>query len=284
MRKKSLLGQSAVGFHKVVYREWGPERSERTLLCLHGLTRNGRDFERLAGVLAGDGWRVVAPDTVGRGDSDRARQASVYGYPQYLADMTALVARLEIERLDWLGTSMGGLVGMMMAAAAGSPIRRLVVNDVGPFVPKASLERIAGYVGQPVSLDDRKAAEAYVRETYASFGRRLEDVDWRLLTDISFRQDAEGRYVLNYDPKIAAAFAPEQIRDVDLWPVWDAIAQPTLVLRGAESDLLLAETAAEMRQRGPKADLVAFEACGHAPSLLESQQIQAVRDWLNAGH
>ncbi|GAB5468290.1 MAG: alpha/beta hydrolase [Rhodospirillales bacterium] len=279
MQKASYLGLSVAGFHRLSYRVWGAPAAKRTLLCMHGLSRNGQDFQRLAEVLAEAGWRVVAPDVVGRGDSDWARSAKVYGYPQYLADMNALIARLEVESLDWLGTSMGGMAGMMLAGQPGTPIRRLILNDIGPFIPKASLERIADYVGQPVSFADRDAAEAYARTTYASFGQ-LDDATWRLMTEVSFRRDAEGRFVLAYDPAIAEAFSGKPIEDLDLWPLWDKIEQPTLVLRGADSDLLLAETAEEMTRRGPKAKLAVFQGCGHAPSLMEPQQIETVKTWL----
>lgn len=280
MRVKTFLGLSSLGFHRIVYREWGPERAERTLLCLHGLTRNGKDFVRVAEAMAAEGWRVVAPDTVGRGDSQWAAAATVYGYPQYLADMNALIARLEVERLDWLGTSMGGLVGMMLAAQPGSPITRLILNDIGPFIPKASLERIATYAGQDISFADLEEAKAYARETYASFGSALSDADWDLMTEITFARGKDGRYRLRYDPAIAEVFKTQPIKDVELWSVWDAIKQPTLALRGAVSDLLLPETAEEMQSRGPKAEIITFEGCGHAPSLLEPQQVAAVRDWL----
>ncbi len=281
MRVQAFLGLSNLGFHRIVYREWGPERSERTLLCLHGLTRNGRDFARLAETLAGDGWRVVAPDTVGRGDSQWAAAASVYSYPQYLADMTALIARLDVEGLDWLGTSMGGLVGMMLASQPNAPIRRLIVNDIGPFIPKVSLERIADYAGESPSFESLVEAETYCRETYGSFGRDLTDADWAELTEVAFVQGGEGRYRLRYDPAIAEVFKNQPIKDVTLWPVWDAIKQPTLALRGAESDLLLVETAEEMKQRGPKAEVITFDGCAHAPSLFEPQQIASIRDWLS---
>ncbi|MEQ8651967.1 MAG: alpha/beta hydrolase [Kiloniellales bacterium] len=280
MRVKTFLGLSSLGFHRIVYREWGPERAERTLLCLHGLTRNGKDFVRVAEAMAAEGWRVVAPDTVGRGDSQWAVAATVYGYPQYLADMNALIARLEVERLDWLGTSMGGLVGMMLAAQPGSPITRLILNDIGPFIPKASLERIATYAGQDIAFTSREEAKTYARETYASFGSALTDTDWDLMTEITFARAEDGRYRLRYDPAIAEVFKTQPIKDVELWSVWDAIKQPTLALRGAVSDLLLPETAEEMRGRGPKAEIITFEGCGHAPSLLEPQQVAAVRDWL----
>ncbi len=280
MRLNAFLGLSSLGFHRVVYREWGPERAERTLLCLHGLTRNGGDFVRVAEAMAMEGWRVVAPDTVGRGDSQWAANAKVYGYPQYLADMNALIARLEVERLAWLGTSMGGLVGMMLAAQPGSPIERLIVNDIGPFIPKASLERIAGYAGQAISFSTMQEAEAYARETFASFGSALTDGDWSLMTEITFAQGDDGRYRLRYDPAIADVFKTQPIKDVELWSVWDAITQPTLALRGAASDLLLPETAEEMKGRGPKASVATFKGCGHAPSLLEHHQVAAIRDWL----
>ena len=280
MRKGDYLGLSQRGFHGLVYREWGPESSERTLLCLHGLSRNGKDFGPLAERLAEEGWRVVAPDVVGRGDSDWAAGPEVYGYPQYMADVTALIARLKVEEVTWLGTSMGGLMGMMLAAQPKSPIRRLVMNDVGPFIPKAALERLADYIGKDVWLETEEEALAYARETYASFGR-LDDAGWRLMAEVSFRRDVEGYYRLNYDPAIGEVLRGQPAKDLDFWSIWDRVDQPTLVLRGAESDLLLAETAEEMATRGPKAALVTFPDCGHAPSLYEKAQIDAVARWLN---
>ena len=279
MRHAKLSCLSPAGFHDMAYTEWGPERAPRPVVCVHGLTRNGRDFDTLAARLAAAGRRVVCPDVVGRGASGRLAEPAGYAYPQYMADMTALIARLDATEVDWVGTSMGGLIGMMLAAQTGTPIRRLVMNDVGPFIPAAALERLATYVGSDPHFKDLEAAEAYFRAVHAPFGD-LSDGEWRHLTETSVRPDPAGGFRLNYDPGIAAAFKPGEMTDIDLWPVWDAVSTPSLVLRGADSDLLLPETAQEMTERGSKAKLVTVPGCGHAPALLEQSQTDPILEWL----
>ena len=280
MREGSYLGLSTSGFHRLAYSEWGAADADRTTVCVHGLTRNGRDFDPLATCLAEVGSRVVCPDVVGRGRSDWLADAKGYSYPQFLADANALIARLDVETVDWVGTSMGGLIGMMLAAQPKTPLRRLVINDVGPFVPKAALERIADYLGKDPVFPDMAAAEAHLRQVHAPFGA-LSDAQWRHLTRHSVKPDEAGGYRFRYDPGIALALAGP-LEDLDLWPLWDAISIPVLVLRGAESDLLLADTAAEMAQRGPKAQVIEVAGCGHAPALLDEAQISLVKDWLLA--
>jgi len=285
LRERFVLGLSAQGFHKMAYSEWGEPERPGTLVCVHGLTRNRHDFDILCRSLAAE-FRIACPDVVGRGGSDWLKDPAGYGYPQYLSDMNALIARLGAESVDWLGTSMGGLIGMMLAAQPGTPVRRLIVNDVGPFIPKASLERIAGYVGQDIRFPDMAAAEAYFRDVHAPFGR-LSDEQWQHLTRYGVRDDAgdeEGRgFRLGYDPGIAQAFGEAPPEDVDLWGLWERITCPVLVLRGAESDLLTADDAQEMTRRGPPATLVEFPDCGHAPALMADDQIAVVRDWLLNG-
>ena len=281
MKNNSILSLSAAGFHRIAYTEWGTAAAPRTVVCVHGLTRNGRDFDVLAAALA-DAARVVCPDVAGRGGSGWLADSSAYAYPQYLADMSALIARLDTDAVDWIGTSMGGLIGMFMAVQPNTPVRRLIVNDVGPFIPKAALQRIAEYVGAGRSFADVAEVEAYLREVHAPFGP-LSDEQWRHFVEHSVREVDGGRVALHYDPGIADAFRKgpiEEIDDLDLWSVWDKISCPVLVLRGAESDLLLAETAAEMAARGPKADIVEIAGCGHAPMLMDESQIAVVRDWL----
>ena len=224
--------------------------------------------------------RVACPDIVGRGRSDWLGDAAGYGYPQYCADMAALVARLEVEAVDWVGTSMGGLIGLMLAAMPRSPIRRLVLNDVGPFVPRAALVRLAGYVGKDPVFADLAGLEAYLRQVHAPFGP-LDDDDWHHLARHGHRRDPAGRLRLAYDPAIGRAFAGE-LGDVDLWSLWDRVACPVMVLRGGRSDLLLRETAEAMTQRGPRARLVEFPEAGHAPALMAAHQIAVVKDWLLA--
>lgn len=277
-RRRDVRCLSAGGFHRMSYLEWGLPDAGRAALCVHGLTRTAADFEVLAEALAGDGWRVVAPDVVGRGASGRLADPLGYGQPQYLADMTVLLARLGAERVDWIGTSMGGLIGLLLAALDDSPVERLVLNDVGPFIPKAALERIVAYVGTDPHFSDMAAAEAYIREVHAPFGR-LDAAQWRRLTEISVVPD-DGGYRLHYDPRIVEPLRQLPLEPVDLWAQWDRIRCPVLVLRGAESDLLLPETAAEMAARGPRARIVEFPDCGHAPALRDPRQIGTVRDWL----
>lgn len=278
MREKSFLGLTAVGYHRVVYDEWGLADPSPAVVCVHGLTRNARDFDSLAPALAEDGRRVACPDVVGRGRSDWLRNADLYGYPQYVADMTALIARLDVESVDWVGTSMGGLIGMMIAAMPRSPIRRLVLNDVGPFVPKAALDRIAGYVGDPV-FADMAELEAAMRVNSEGFGP-LTDAQWQHLARHSARRRDDGTYGLAYDPEIARPLHETELTDVAVWPVWDAIRCPVLLLRGGRSDVLLAETAEEMTTRGPPTEVVLLPECGHAPMLMDDGQIAVVRDWL----
>jgi pimeloyl-ACP methyl ester carboxylesterase len=274
-----VLGLSSGGFHRVAYMSWGPAGAgrPRPIICVHGLTRNGRDFDRLAQSLSIDRL-VICPDVVGRGHSDWLKDPAGYGYPQYCADMTALIARLGVDEVDWVGTSMGGLIGMMLAAQSKSPIRRLVMNDVGPVIPAAALRRLAGYVGKDPHFDDLAGLEAYLRQTHATFGT-LDDPAWRHMAEHSHRRLPDGRYGLAYDPGIGRGFAAALTQDVDLSGPWRNVTCPILVLRGAESDLLLAETA---RSMSAKAKVVEFLAVGHAPSLMVPDQIALVRTWLTA--
>ncbi len=283
-RVGSFQSGSPGGFHEVFYTEWGDPAAPRVIICCHGLTRNGRDFDVLAARLAGSGpLRVICPDVAGRGRSQWLTDPLQYGYPQYIADMTALILRLGAPRVDWIGTSMGGLIGMFLAAAPNAPIRSLVMNDVGPVLSRAALQRIADYVG----LDERFATlaelEAHLRRVHAPFGP-LTDAQWRHLVRHGHRFNADGSYGLAYDPRIAVN-VKLAVQDWDFWPVWDSIACPALVLRGAQSDLLSAEVADAMSHggpsgRGPKAELVTFDGIGHAPALMSTDQVEVVAQWL----
>ena len=277
METGHFLGLSQAGFHRVAYRSAASEAPP--VICVHGLTRNSGDFSILARELA-DIRRVVAPDVVGRGASDWLPDPRLYGYAQYCADMAALIARLDVAQVDWIGTSMGGLIGMMLAAQPGSPIRRLVLNDIGPFVTQSALSRIASYVGNDPVFEDPAALEAYLRRVHAPFG--LSDEHWRRLAEQSARRRPDGRLGLAYDPAIAVPIKAAPIEDVDLWALYDRVQCPVLVLRGSLSDILSAETAAEMANRGPRATVKTFEGIGHAPMLMTDDQIAAVRIWLDA--
>jgi len=268
------------GFHRVVYRQWGDPDNPRVVVCVHGLTRNGRDFDALAAAI-GDRFRVLCPDMPGRGDSDWLADPNDYALPVYLTTLTALLAHAAVERCAWVGTSMGGLLGIVLAAQRNTPVARLVVNDVGPVIESAALARIGSYVGTDPQFESFAALEAHIRAVSAPFGA-LSDAQWETLARTTARQLPDGRWRLKYDPGIAVPFRVQATLNSDLWPLWDAISCPTLILRGAESDLLAPATAAAMRTRGPKPDLIEFPGIGHAPTLLDAAQIAPVAAFLDA--
>jgi pimeloyl-ACP methyl ester carboxylesterase len=274
---------SPAGFHDMAYVEWGDPANRRVLVCVHGLTRCGRDFDFLAADLAAR-YRVVCPDIVGRGRSDWLADKSLYDIPQYCADLVTLLARLDAETVHWVGTSMGGIIGMVLASRERAPISRLVLNDVGPVVTAVSIARLGEYLGKTPRFVSVEAAEAFIRFVAAPFGA-LTDAQWRHLTVHVLRQAADGMFDLAYDPGLAEPFrrGMGEGKDVDFWPVYDAIHCPTLLLRGAQSDLLRPETALEMTTRGPKARLVEIAGVGHAPMLLDESQIGIVRGFLLSG-
>ncbi len=282
MRMKSFLGLSLEGFHRVAYTEWGDPASERVAICVHGLTRQGRDFDVLAAALTKRGYRVVCPDIVGRGKSDWLSNPEGYAFPQYLADVNALVTRLEVREVDWIGTSLGGLMGIIMAGHPNSPVRRLIVNDIGPFLTWLALKRIGDYIHDEPDFADPASAELYFRDVLAPFGN-LTKTQWRHLTKHSVRFCEEtGFYKLHQDVRIGQAFRTGLIYNLNLWGFWDKIRCPVLVLRGAESDMLPADMADEMSRRGPKAKVVEIADCGHAPALMADDQVDVVIDWLMA--
>ena len=278
-RQRFVRCASPKGLHRVAYLEWGDPKNQRVLVCVHGLGRCARDFDTLAAALC-ERYRVVCPDVAGRGDSDWLPEPMLYQLPQYLGDMVTLIARLDVESVSWLGTSMGGLIGMALAAQAGTPVQKLVVNDAGPVVSKVSLERIANYFGMAPVFPDIEAADKYLRAVSATFGPH-SDAQWRFLTEVAVRKNADGTLRLHYDPRIAEPFrATMPEKDLELWPLWDAIRCPTLVLRGALSDLLTRETCDKMAGRGPKAKVVEIPGVGHAPTLMHEDQIRIVREFL----
>jgi pimeloyl-ACP methyl ester carboxylesterase len=281
-RRRSVLCASAKGLHRIAYLEWGDPRNRDALLCVHGLTRTARDFDELARALCGR-FRVVCPDLAGRGDSDRLPDPALYALPQYVSDIVTLIARLDVEALSWVGTSLGGLAGMALAAQTGTPVARLVLNDAGPVVAHAALERIGTYVGRTPVFRDLAEAQAYIRAVSAPFGPH-SDEQWRFLTETWVRKNEDGSYRAHYDPRIGDAFrAAMPEKDLELWALYDAVRCPTLVLRGERSDLLSRETYLEMARRGPKARIAEIPGVGHAPTLLDAQQISIVKDFLLQG-
>lgn len=281
MRKNNVQCVSPSGIHRMAYTEWGAPDNPRVLICVHGLTRNGRDFDRLAAAMA-QHYRVICPDVVGRGQSGRLRNPANYAIPQYVADMVTLIARLNVESVHWVGTSMGGLIGMALASMEGTPIRKMLLNDVGPLITLESLQRIANYVGTDPTWATFEEALSFVKLVSAPFGQ-LTEADWFHLTEHSISQRSDGRWGFLYDPEIATPFkATFGDKDIDLWPVYDLIKCPTLVMRGADSDLLRRETWQQMGERGPRAKLAEIQGVGHAPMFMTDEQISLARDFLLA--
>ncbi len=283
-RLKQVQCLSGQGLHRMAYWEWGDPANRRVLVCVHGLSRQGRDFETLAQALSAS-YRVVCPDVVGRGQSDWLKDPAGYAIPAYVADMVTLLARLDAEQLDWVGTSMGGLIGLGLAALPGSPLRRLVLNDVGPAIQYAALERIGAYLGQPAHWSTVEEAADALWAISQSFGPHTRE-QWLAMTRPQLKPDGAG-FKPHYDPAIAVPFrmvTPELAAagEAMLWQAYDRLQVPTLLLRGAESDLLSRETAQAMTQRGPRARLVEFAGVGHAPTLQQPDQVQVVREFLLA--
>jgi pimeloyl-ACP methyl ester carboxylesterase len=286
-RLKSVQCSSPAGLHRMAYKEWGDPANPRVLLCVHGVTRVGDDFDALAAAMS-ERYRVVCPDVAGRGRSERLRDPGHYVLPQYVADMVTLIARVtannEDEAVHWVGTSMGGLIGMLLASLEGSPIRRLVLNDIGPVLDPAAMARIGEYIGQDLRFPSFDEGARFVRAVSESFGPHSED-EWRKLAADVLVQEPNGAWVRHYDPGLAKPFAaitPERAKQDEgaLWAAFDAIRCPTLLIRGELSDLLSRATAEEMTRRGPKPQLAEIPGVGHAPTLMHAQQIALVRDFL----
>lgn len=274
--------------HHIAYTDWGDPKNPHIVICVHGLTRNCRDFDYLASALQQD-CRVICMDVVGRGQSDWLEHAHDYDYyPLYLSDAITLIQYLKAQytetvTLDWVGISMGGLIGMFVALQPelSIPMHKLVISDIGPLIPAAALKRISGYVGKDPRFKRFDDFKAYMKTISVSFGPLTED-QWNHLAVHSVREYADGSFGFRYDPRIAVSFKEHEIKDIDLWAQWDMLSVPTLVVRGTESDVLSAETASQMKIRGAKARIIEFPGIGHSPMLLDEQQIRAVRDFILA--
>jgi pimeloyl-ACP methyl ester carboxylesterase len=274
------------GLHRMAYWQWGDAANPKVLVCVHGLTRQGRDFDALARAMAGE-YRVVCPDVVGRGRSDWLADPVGYAIPSYVADMVCLLARLDAQLVDWVGTSMGGLIGLGLASLDGAPVRKLVLNDVGPVIEPAALQRIGSYVGQSSfwhTLEDAADASWALSQGFGPHSRE----EWLALTAPQLKpttRDGVNGLTARCDPGIAVPFravTPELAKagEAMLWQSFDRLRCQTLLLRGAESDLLSADTARAMTQRGPRAQLHEFAGVGHAPTLVHADQIEVLRRFL----
>jgi pimeloyl-ACP methyl ester carboxylesterase len=278
------------GPRRMAYWQWGAADAAHTVVCVHGLSRQGRDFDVLAQALVARSpqpIRVVCPDVAGRGHSDWLQDPAAYGVPTYVADMFALLAHLKPGTLDWVGTSMGGLIGLAVTAhapAMGLAVRKLVLNDVGPVIEWSSLQRIGTYLGRSVSFANLQQAADAMWAISSSFGPHTQ-AQWLELSRHMVKTLPDGTVGLHYDPAIAIPFRAVTQKlaaagQAQLWQMYDSITADTLLLRGAESDLLSPETAQAMTQRGPQAHLVEFAGVGHAPTLIAQDQQDAVTSFL----
>lgn len=285
VRLRDVQCSSAGGLHRMAYREWGDPDNERVLICVHGLLRVSNDFDALAAALASD-YRVVCPDVVGRGRSGWLRDPTLYQVPTYVADMITLLARVDAKTVHWFGTSMGGLIGLVLASLPESPISRMVINDAGPMLGAAALARIGAYVRDTPRFATIQAAETYIREISAPFGEHT-DAEWRLLTELVMKRDGD-LWVRSHDPAIAAPFEAAEGNtssgDTSLWHLYDAIRCPVLAVRGELSDLVSRDTHEQMSTRGPKAELVTIANVGHAPTFMHADQIRIAKDFFLRGN
>jgi pimeloyl-ACP methyl ester carboxylesterase len=271
----------------MAYKEWGDADNPNVLVCVHGVTRVGDDFDALAGALS-DHYRVVCPDVVGRGRSGRLRNPHLYQIPQYVSDMVTLIARVTANsdsgKVDWFGTSMGGLIGMGLASLQDNPIGKLVLNDIGPTLDPVALQRIGDYIAQDLRFKSFAEGAAFVREVSASFGAH-SDEQWHKLAADVLREGDDGQWVRHYDMGLAeplrgATADKAKADEAALWAAYDAIRCPTLLVRGEHSDLLSRDTAQQMLTRGPKPQLVEIPNTGHAPTFIHADQIAIARKFL----
>lgn len=297
MKHNYYLAHSEEGFHKIAYTEsgvWAP--SSPSVICVHGLTRNSRDFDDLANFLAIRGRYVLCPDVAGRGDSDWFKAPCHYNFKQYVADMVSLIARTNSNQIDWIGTSMGGIIGMMIAAQANNPIRKLVINDIGPQIPITGLRRLGQYAGKDPVFHNLEEAKLYMKKNYSDFGD-LSEEQWDHFTQHSVYLTATETYHLKVDPGIKHAKSTTQwlnefirhpikalegvLYDIDLWELWNKINCPVLVIHGKRSDLLTNEIIKKMRESGPNIELIEIDNAGHAPALLEPKNHELITNWLS---
>lgn len=273
---------SPAGLHAMAYKEWGDPHNPRVLVCVHGVTRVSDDFDALATAMS-DHYRVICPDIVGRGRSDWLNDPKYYWVPQYVSDMVTLIARLDVPQVDWFGTSMGALIGMGLAALPDAPIRKMVMNDVGPTLNFQALSRIGSYIGEDLRFDNFQQAREYIRTISAPFGPHTEQ-EWDKLAADVLRQTDDGHWRRHYDVSLALPFKVmteenAQQGEAALWAAYDAVRCPVLLVRGSESDLLTRDTAQQMTTRGPHARLVELPGIGHAPTFMHDDQIALARQF-----
>lgn len=266
--------------HRITYYTWGDDAAP-PVICIHGLTRNGRDFDFLADALSAD-YRVISLDMPGRSKSEWLKYPEEYNLAAYIANMLFLMDTLKLGAVDWIGTSMGGLLGMFMAATQPGRIKKLVLNDVGAEISAAALARIGSYVGKVMEFPSRSEAEKALRAIYAPFNIR-DEATWQHFFDHDLQNNSDGTVRRNYDPAVAQTFSADPAQpNMELWEIWQKVACPVLVIRGAESDILLPETVEKMQATHAGLTLHTVPGAGHAPTLADATEINCIRDWLKA--
>jgi pimeloyl-ACP methyl ester carboxylesterase len=300
MKKQCFLGISNEGFHNVAYTEWGEaNRDLPAVLCVHGYTRNSHDFDALASYFSMNGRHVFCPDVVGRGDSSWFKNSNNYNFTQYMSDMNVLLALTKTHQIDWIGTSMGGLIGMMLAALPNSPVKHLVLNDIGPQIPLFGLRRLAKYAGKEPEFKSKEEAKQFYKSNFSEFGP-LTEKQWNNFTNNSIEEKAPGRFVAKVDPGIKNPKSTFQIMsefvhhphkalegiffDIDLWSIWQQVKCPVLVIHGVNSDLLTPEIIKRMQRSHNKTEVYKVENAGHAPALLNTMEHEKIMNWLNSNN
>jgi pimeloyl-ACP methyl ester carboxylesterase len=274
---------STSGFHRVAYTDWGPQTAPGTVVCVHGLTRQGRDFDYLARSLASTGYRVICPDLVGRGRSGWLPHVLDYVFPQYCADMAALLATLGAAKVHWVGTSLGGLIGMVLASMPDSPVAKLVVNDIGPNVPTSAAMRVGLRVSSfPTTFASLEEAERFNRQAFEACGN-LSDEQWRHFTVHGLREDRErGGYVALLDPKVSSAYHWLFYYQMTLWNYWDRIETPILAVHGEHSDFAPPSLIRAMKRAAPQLKTHLVAGAGHMPMLMSGEEIGVIQEFLQA--
>jgi len=270
-------GLQYIPAHHIAYLEFGDPSNQNVIVCAHGLTRNSHDFNKIAIALSNN-FRVIALDYPGRGSSDYFKVKSHYNYLVYSKDTELFLKKLHIQNCIWLGSSMGGIIGMILASKSPHLIKAMIINDIGPFIPAETLVKIGKYASSPPILNDLASAEQYLKLIYSQFGIDAQD-DWDYLTKYSVIKNSDGKYVMNYDPAITLSMNGK-IKNVDMWNIWNKITCKLLVIHGTKSDILQQSTIEEM-QKTKDFDLYVIENVGHAPSLMTKDQIDYIKSWID---
>ncbi|WP_341749016.1 alpha/beta hydrolase [Candidatus Tisiphia endosymbiont of Sialis lutaria] len=274
------FGSQYIPSHKLAYLEFGNPNNKNVIVCVHGLTRNAHDFDKIAMALS-DKFRVIAIDYPGRGNSDVFKKKEHYNYPVYIKDTVLFLRKLGIKNCIWLGSSMGGIIGMVLASRYNKLIKAMIINDIGPFIPSSPLVKIGLYAGQVPLFVDLASAKQHLKLIYSQFGISSEE-DWDYLTKYSFIKTQDGKYKMNYDPNIVHGMSANtsKQKNVDMWAIWNKIICKLLVIHGAKSDILQQSTIEQMK-KNKELELFVVDYAGHVPSLMTSDQINYIKFWLD---